>query len=402
MRLLTTYHRVFVGVGAYIATLTPNRRPFSVYDASISFPYVADEKIPTYLLVVVAVGGPAIIIFLVAMILVPGPTVSKSIPRNLVWRRKLWEWYAGWSGLALSVGASFFIISGMKNIFGKPRPHTLAACDPDLANFANYVVGGFAADTLNYSVLVSAEICRQTDDHILKDTFRSFPSGHASTAAGGLLYLSLFLASKLAITIPFLAPRNYSRSTRVFAAFPSRTPRHGLSSRFRPNVSADRNAENGYAKDPEVLEDPYASPSGHDDAEIAARSQSAAPPIYLLVIAFVPFGVAVYICATRFTDFYHFGFDLLSGFFIGTLTAIFSFRFYHLPISGGAGWAWGPRSAKRAFWAGIGVGTYSSIEGDDENEDAFDGPRNIRQADQRRDEEAGPSSVGRQDVGIAN
>jgi hypothetical protein len=40
------------------------------------------------------------------------------------------------------------------------------------------------------------------------------------------------------------------------------------------------------------------------------------------------------------------------------VTAIFAFRWYHLPISQGAGWSWGPRSRERAFWAGVGVGTY--------------------------------------------
>lgn len=42
-------------------------------------------------------------------------------------------------------------------------------------------------------------ICTQTDHAILKDGFRSFPSGHSSSSFAGLFYLSLYLAAKLHI-----------------------------------------------------------------------------------------------------------------------------------------------------------------------------------------------------------
>jgi len=99
-------------------------------------------------------------------------------------------------------------------------------------------------------------------------------------------------------------------------------------------------------------------PSGHNDAVIAARNQAAAPPVYLLVFAIIPFFASVYIASTRYSDFRHHGFDILFGYFIGTVTSVFAFRYYHLPISQGAGWSWGPRSRDRSFWAGVGVGNY--------------------------------------------
>jgi len=133
--------------------------------------------------------------------------------------------------------------------------------------------------------------------------------------------------------------------------------------RIDRNVSAT-NSSKDEPSTPDM--DPFAGPTAHNDADIAARNQSAAPPVYLLVFAIAPVGAAVYICSTRFAEFFHFGFDILFGFFIGLVTAIFAFRFYHLPISQGAGWAWGPRSHKRAFWTGIGVGTYAKIESDDQ------------------------------------
>lgn len=76
-----------------------------------------------------------------------------------------------------------------------------------------------------------------------------------------------------------------------------------------------------------------------------------------------PIATAIYVSSTRFTDFRHFGFDLLFGSFIGITTSWFSFRWYHLPITRGAGWAWGPRSYQRAWGIGVGVGSYVGTEG---------------------------------------
>ena len=93
------------------------------------------------------------------------------------------------------------------------------------------------------------------------------------------------------------------------------------------------------------------------------RYQNAAPPVYTLIIMFIPIGSAIYIVSTRFTDFRHFGFDILFGSLIGITCSWFSFRFYHLPITRGAGWSWGPRSYNRAWGIGVGQGSYVGTEG---------------------------------------
>ncbi|KAF4636937.1 hypothetical protein G7Y89_g1144 [Cudoniella acicularis] len=332
-----------VAVGTGFAVQTPNKRPFSVVNPEISFPFVEKEKITTVLLGLCALGIPAVIIAIVSLVLVPGPTVSKSTPKALIWRRKLWEWHTGWLGLALSLSAAYVITNGMKNLFGKPRPDLLSRCRPDLANISLHIVGGFN-NTPGGINLVSATICTNTDKSMMDDGFRSFPSGHSSWSAGGLIYLSLFLASKLAITLPFLSPRAYSQDELHLSAFPS--------------YAEKRVAEVAARKLPTAGET-LVEPSGHDDRIIATRNQSAAPPIYLLVLAIIPWFASIYIASTRYSDFRHHGFDILFGYFIGTTCAIFSFRYYHLPLSRGAGWSWGPRSRERSFWAGIGVGNYA-------------------------------------------
>ena len=106
------------------------------------------------------------------------------------------------------------------------------------------------------------------------------------------------------------------------------------------------------------------SPTSYtDDAVVPIRYQNAAPPVYTLVLILVPVCAAIYITSTRFTDFRHFGFDLLFGSLIGITCSWFSFRWYHLPITRGAGWAWGPRSYERAWGIGVGRGSYVGTEG---------------------------------------
>lgn len=144
-----------------------------------------------------------------------------------------------------------------------------------------------------------------------------------------MTYLTLFLCSKFAIAIPFLAPRAFSKSAFSGA------------SGFDGNGSQDCRSND--------------SPP--------PRNQAAAPPTILLILAFVPIGTALYISATRWEDCRHHGFDIIFGSLIGFVFAWFGFRWYHLPIRQGAGWSWGARSRERAFYVGVGIPSYVGDEG---------------------------------------
>ena len=170
--------RLIAIAGGLFSKITPNRRPFSLTDPLISFPYVVHEKISTITLVLVALVAPAIITALICLIFVPGPTVSASTPKSLLWRRKLWEWQTSWLGLALALATAFFFTDAMKNLFGKPRPDLLSRCNPDIPNLQQYVVGGVGSQVAGQ--LVSWRICQQNNLSILNDGFVSFPSGHSS------------------------------------------------------------------------------------------------------------------------------------------------------------------------------------------------------------------------------
>ncbi|KAF3075867.1 putative lipid phosphate phosphatase 3 [Trichoderma lentiforme] len=334
---------VVAAVGYVLGVITPNKRPFSLVNPDISFPFTEHETVPDWLLFVLSCGVPAAIIVIVSIIFVPGATVPKNTPASLIWKRKLWELHTGLLGLLMSVACGFFFVSGIKNMCGKPRPDLLARCLPDLENASKFLIGGFQGESkLGNSIgqLYSADICQQTDKAKLNDGFRSYPSGHSAASAGGLLYLSLFLASKFAVTMPFVATGTSSSSHDVHAAFPSRLG--SAVEQYDDEASAPMTGKGANAS------------IAYNSSVQSLRRQAAAPPVYLLVITVAPFCLAIFIAASRWFDFRHHGFDILFGFCIGVFTAIFSFRFYHLPITVGAGWAWGPRSPDRAFWAGVG------------------------------------------------
>jgi membrane-associated phospholipid phosphatase len=318
-----------------------------------SFPYAEHETVSSGVLVITNTLIPAVLILLVSFLLVPGRTVPHGTPKSLIWRRKLWEWHTGWLGLGLSLATAWFITNGMKNLCGKPRPDLLSRCQPDLANLQQYLVGGIANSSSN-GQLVSGDICKNPDDGVLQDGFRSFPSGHSSSGAAGLVYLSLFLASKFAVTIPFLTPSGYANEAS-FSAFPSRiSNRSGGDEYELAERKPDTSEANGSAPPAE------ARVAQHTNTVAAVRRQAAAPPLYLLALTLLPTFTAIFIAMSRWFDFRHHGFDIISGFLIGTITAWYSFRYYHLPISQGAGWAWGPRSHEKAFWAGIGSFSYAT------------------------------------------
>ena len=300
---------------------------FSLEDPSISYPLVANTVSIT-IVGIVACGVPAVVI-LILCLLIPSSTIEASSQGDSksVWNRRLWEWHAGWLGLGLSLAGAFFITSGLKDVVGKPRPDFLARCDPDLSNVAAYMVGGLGLKEASAPILVNISICQNTDLSIVKDGFAAFPSGHSSFSWAGLLYLSLWLSVKFAVTFP--------------------VPFRVIPSRKQGGTNADM-----------VL----------NASQTPFRSSAAAPPLYLLLLVLAPVAVALFICATRYADYMHAGWDILGGSLIGILFAWAGFRWYHVPPHGGelqgyTGWAWAPRSTRGAF--GVPFGSPSFGRNDD-------------------------------------
>ena len=164
-------------VGFYILDrIEPFHQPFSQQNYTLQYPYAVHERIPIALCFLLACVFPAGVIALYTMVIdglfshhKSSSQTSSGGRRKLSgtyrWKDRLWELNCGILGLLLSEGAAFVITGALKNACGKPRPDIIDRCQP-----SSTPVYGLSNHT----------ICTQEDHHILKDGFRSFPSGTLS------------------------------------------------------------------------------------------------------------------------------------------------------------------------------------------------------------------------------
>lgn len=316
--MLISWSSFVAAVGGVLYKITGYKHAFSINDPAISYPLVTDTVSIT-IVGIVAFVIPAVVIFVLTL-LIPSSSIEASGNRDSTgtWNRRLWEWHAGWLGLGLSLAGAFFVTSGLKDVVGKPRPDLLARCDPDLSNLAAHLVGGLGLNERSAPILVDTSICRNPDSSVVKNGFAAFPSGHSSFCWAGLLYLSLWLSVKFAITFPA----------------PLRMPTYQAQGSTRVDFVPDARVGGSF------------------------RSSAAAPPLYLLLLVMSPVGAALYICATRYADYMHAGWDILGGSLIGIAFAYLGFRWYHIPFGDG-GWAWGPRSTHEAFGVPFGTSNFA-------------------------------------------
>ncbi|KAJ4488041.1 PAP2-domain-containing protein [Lentinula aciculospora] len=137
------------------------QRQFSLSDISLRYPYAVHERVPVPALYLISVVAPFSIQCLV----------------NYITVRTL--------GLVLGLALTGSITQFTKITVGRPRPDIIDRCQP---------IAGSADPTYRLS---SAAICTQTDVYIMRDGFRSFPSGHSSMSFAGLAFLAFYLAGKL-------------------------------------------------------------------------------------------------------------------------------------------------------------------------------------------------------------
>lgn len=297
--------------------MNPDYHHFSLLDLSISYPYRENAKVSLELFIFLSVILPTAVIVIVSLF-VPNPTTSSSNTRERQ-QPKLWELNASLLGLCVSLATATIVLTGVKNLTGKPRPDFLARCNPDLGKAAAHKVGGYGQAVSDLWVMVDGGICQQEDKAWLNDGFRSFPSGYATIAFAGLWYLTLYLSARFGVVPPSTA--NYQ--------------------------TRDRSLHNDEAGEP--LIETSAQPADRQ----SCLKDTAAPPAFLLPLPYIPLGLAIFIAGTRYFDFRNHGFDVLAGSAVGTITAWFGFKLYHPPLSSGTRRSWGPRSDQAAFGGGI-------------------------------------------------
>ena len=130
------------------------------------------ERVPIFAAIVIAIGGPLVVISVYTLV-IDGlfshhkDGDARRGPYTL--KKRLWELNCGILGLLLASGTAFVITNVLKNATGKPRPDFISRCLPRPGSVDPTPFG-----------LSNSTICTQTDNSIMKDGFRSFPSGHSS------------------------------------------------------------------------------------------------------------------------------------------------------------------------------------------------------------------------------
>ncbi|KAG6919925.1 hypothetical protein DXG01_013274 [Tephrocybe rancida] len=132
------------------------RREFSVTDTSLRHPYAVHERIPARW------------------------DVSHFLPLAYTAHTKL-----TFRSVILGLAITGAITQFTKITVGRPRPDVLDRCQ---------LPPGTADPEFGLSFW---QLCTQTDNAILRDGFRSFPSGHSSLSFAGLGFLAFYIAGKL-------------------------------------------------------------------------------------------------------------------------------------------------------------------------------------------------------------
>jgi diacylglycerol diphosphate phosphatase/phosphatidate phosphatase len=106
--------------------------------------------------------------------------------------RSFWDVNNAVLGLLYSLITAAVFQVMIKCLIGGLRPHFLAVCDPAVPPFGTQAGTGWT------NIMYDRNVCRGDKDAI-DDSLESFPSGHATAAFAGFIYLSLYLNAKLKI-----------------------------------------------------------------------------------------------------------------------------------------------------------------------------------------------------------
>ncbi|CAG7953164.1 unnamed protein product [Penicillium olsonii] len=152
--------------------VNPFHRMFSLDNKSIQYPFAVHERVPVLWSVIIAGVIPFLVILAWSAMVRAG--VQKTQVTVL--------------GLFVALMLTSLLTDIVKNSVGRPRPDLLSRCKP-------------ARGTPN-NALVAWTVCTESNQHILQEGWRSFPSGHSSFSFGGLGYLYLFFCGQMHVFRP--------------------------------------------------------------------------------------------------------------------------------------------------------------------------------------------------------
>ncbi|KIJ69223.1 hypothetical protein HYDPIDRAFT_79486, partial [Hydnomerulius pinastri MD-312] len=163
------------------------RREFSVNDETYVISFAVKERVPDIALYFIAVVAPLVIQLVV----------------NLISVRSFWDYHNSALGLILGLVITGAVTQFTKITVGRPRPGRLNFRPP--TNLLSRCMPIPGSQDPTYGLSTDA-ICTNTNEAIMIDGWRSFPSGHSSCAFlltsvvvsfAGLGFLSFYLAGKM-------------------------------------------------------------------------------------------------------------------------------------------------------------------------------------------------------------
>ena len=198
--VLTLLSRALFVVFSILNSVEPFHQHFSLKNYTLQYSYAVHERVPVTVLYFVAIIIP-IAILVVYTLIIDGifshqkskisPSGGRVAPGSRYrFKDRLWELNCAILGILMSSISAYVITGALKNATGKPRPDLIDRCRPRDGSVDAPVFG-----------LSNSSICTQTDHGILKDGFRSFPSGHSSCRS----IMTYILGQMLRLTLQHLS-----------------------------------------------------------------------------------------------------------------------------------------------------------------------------------------------------
>ncbi|KAG0561857.1 hypothetical protein KC19_9G098100 [Ceratodon purpureus] len=168
----TDWFFIIVLIGLYIVCemVTPFQRYVGATNfvtQSLKYPY-KHNTVPSLAVPVIALVIPLVF-----------------ISSHFCFRRNVRDLHHAILGLLTTVALTAVITDAIKDGIGQPRPHFYARC--------------FGSPLANATYDATGNVVCILPPSLMKESYKSFPSGHASGSFAGLGYLAMYLAGKLGV-----------------------------------------------------------------------------------------------------------------------------------------------------------------------------------------------------------
>jgi len=191
-------------IGLSISSSPPYHRYFQERDPALSFPLVAKESVPIWLLAIITYVFPLVVIIFTQILwhFTPSRWKKTDSASSSYTHYILMPHLALMEGIAVTV----WMTQVLKNFCGRPRPNFYAMC-----NYKGYRDALATGNFTLYNSLTTAGVqgdiafCLEPDPANVREAMYSFPSGHSSAVFAGMTILTLYLLH--------IIPRHFLRGT---------------------------------------------------------------------------------------------------------------------------------------------------------------------------------------------